>query len=140
MWKKLVLHFVDEILVESLCVYSEVNMYMFFWPYLQHMEVPGPGIEPMPQKQPKPPRWQHWLLNTPHQKRTPVHFLKLSFQQGSQCFFLSKILKVRFKSYELKFEMLIDWIKFIKHNVSSRWSGKYFSNAIEFFRLYQFQY
>ena len=29
----------------------------------RHAEVPGPGIEPVPQQRPKPQPGQHWLLN-----------------------------------------------------------------------------
>ena len=29
---------------------------LFFWPSPQHVEVPGPGTEPAPQQQPKPPQ------------------------------------------------------------------------------------
>ena len=31
--------------------------FLFFWPCLWHVELPGPGIEPLTQQQPKP---QHW--------------------------------------------------------------------------------
>ena len=37
--------------------------FFFFWPYPWHMEVPRPGIKPMPQQQPEPLQWQHWILN-----------------------------------------------------------------------------
>ena len=32
------------------------------------MEVPGPGIEPVPQRQPKPLQWQPQILNPLHHK------------------------------------------------------------------------
>ena len=31
-----------------------------------HVEVPGPGVEPMPQLQRVPQLWQHWFPNPPH--------------------------------------------------------------------------
>ena len=37
--------------------------FFFFWLYPVHKEVPGPGIESTPQQQPKPPKWQHRILN-----------------------------------------------------------------------------
>ena len=40
-----------------------------FWLHPQHVEVPGPGIEPELQL------WQYWILNPLHHKRTSK-FLK----------------------------------------------------------------
>ena len=49
----------------------------FFLPCLQHVEIPGPEIEPVPQQRPKPMPWQCWILNPLHHKRTPkTDFLK----------------------------------------------------------------
>ena len=45
--------------------------FFFFWTCLQHAEVPGPRIKPAPQQQPEPLKWQCWLLNQLHHKRTP---------------------------------------------------------------------
>ena len=36
---------------------------LFFWPYLGHMKVPGPGIKPMSQQWPKLLQWQCWIFN-----------------------------------------------------------------------------
>ena len=41
---------------------STSSSFFFFWPYLQHLEVPSPGIEPTPQQWPKPLQWQHQTL------------------------------------------------------------------------------
>ena len=38
-------------------------LFIYFWLYLWHAEVPGPGIEPMPQQQPKLQQWPPWILN-----------------------------------------------------------------------------
>ena len=45
--------------MDSVLLYLEVFVFcfFFFWPYLQHAEVPRPGIKP------KPPQWQHQILN-----------------------------------------------------------------------------
>ena len=46
-----------------------------FWLCLRHVEVPGPGIEPMP---PQPClelwQWQGWILNLLHHKIIPAFF------------------------------------------------------------------
>ena len=34
-----------------------------FLPRLSHVEIPGPGTEPMLQQQPKPHQWKHWIFN-----------------------------------------------------------------------------
>ena len=53
-----------------------VHLFLFCWaiflPCPWHAEVPGPGIEPMPQWRPKPLQWQHWILNPLHCKGTPT--------------------------------------------------------------------
>ena len=38
---------------------------------LWHVEVPGPGIKPVPQQQPKPLKWHHQILNPLSHKGTP---------------------------------------------------------------------
>ena len=48
-----------------------------FWPYLWHEEVPGPGIEPMPQQLPELLQWQCGLLNPLSYKRTPLTFVNI---------------------------------------------------------------
>ena len=50
------------------------NTLHFFWPRPQHMEVPGPGIEPVPQQ------WQCWILSPLRCKRTAAfYFFKMNF-------------------------------------------------------------
>ena len=43
----------------------------FFWPLPQYVEVPGPGIEPVPQQPHKPLWWQRQVLNSLCHKGTP---------------------------------------------------------------------
>ena len=43
--------------------------FILFFTALQHMEVLGPGIKPMPQQEPEPQ--QHWLLNPLSHQGTP---------------------------------------------------------------------
>ena len=43
----------------------------FFLAMPQHADVPRPGIEPVPQQQPKVLQGQHWILNLMHHKRIP---------------------------------------------------------------------
>ena len=56
--------------------YRHNLLFFFFWLCPWHMEVPGPGIKPMPQQQPKLLQWQHWILNLLHHKQTldMIHF------------------------------------------------------------------
>ena len=42
-----------------------------FWPHLQCVEVPRPGIEPTPQQRLAPPHRQCWTLNPSPRRRTP---------------------------------------------------------------------
>ena len=58
---------------------GEVVVVWGFFPHLQHMEVPGPGIEPKPQQWPKALQWQCQILNPLHHKRTPCLFGVLGF-------------------------------------------------------------
>ena len=51
-----------EIVTSNYLDYSFLKTYLF-WPYTQHMEVPGPGIKSEPQLQPVPQLWQCWILN-----------------------------------------------------------------------------
>ena len=37
--------------------------FLSFWLHLQHVEVPGTGVQPMPQLQPVPQLWQSRILN-----------------------------------------------------------------------------
>ena len=43
----------------------------FFLVYLWHVEVPEPGIEPVPQQRPEPLQQQCWILNPLHHKGNP---------------------------------------------------------------------
>ena len=45
------------------------------WPCPQHVEVPRPGTEPVPQQQPKPQQWEHQSLNPLRQWETPRQVL-----------------------------------------------------------------
>ena len=36
--------------------FQQLSMSFFFWLHLRHVEVPGPGVEPVPQY------GQHWIL------------------------------------------------------------------------------
>ena len=42
-----------------------------FWQHPQHTDVPGPGIEPMPQQLPESLQWQHQIPNPLCSKKTP---------------------------------------------------------------------
>ena len=55
---------------------------IFFWLHLQHMKIPRPGIEPLPQQWPKALQWQCWVLNPVCHKRTPkTNIFKILIQQ-----------------------------------------------------------
>lgn len=55
---------------------------IIFWLHLWHVEVPGVGIEPVPQQWPRPRTWQCWIFNARPCKRTPkVIFLNLESQR-----------------------------------------------------------
>ena len=58
-----------------------------------HVDVPRPGIEPMPQQWPEPQQWQRWILNPLCHQGTP----KLSFN------------KVLLYKYKYKFLMFWSW-------------------------------
>ena len=51
---------------------SEKKKFLLFiyWPCLSHVEVPMPGIKPVPQQWPKPLQWQNQIFNLLHHKRT----------------------------------------------------------------------
>ena len=49
-----------------------------FWPCLWHVELPGPGTEPVPQQWPKPQQQQHQILNPPCHVGSPAFLLLLS--------------------------------------------------------------
>ena len=61
-------------------VYSSLLRIFFFSfrPWLQHVEIPGPGLELTPQQQPQPLQWQHWVLNPLCHKGTPLMILGIS--------------------------------------------------------------
>ena len=56
-----------------------------FWPYLQHSEVSGPGIEPAPQQ------WQHQILNPLHPRELQYHifFIYSSLDGYLGCYHVS---------------------------------------------------
>ena len=58
--------------------------FFFFLPCLQHAEVPGPGIKPMPQQQPKPLQWQHEILSPLCHKGTPESLKHYAHSEWSQ--------------------------------------------------------
>ena len=52
----------------EILLYGELSIlsYLFhhlFWLCLQHVQVPGLGIEPVPQWRPESPQWQHQIFN-----------------------------------------------------------------------------
>ena len=50
-------------LLESIFFFLSFFFFPFFWPHLQHMEIPGPGIKSEPQLQPMPQLQQCPILN-----------------------------------------------------------------------------
>ena len=54
----------------SVVFYWDFSKYVYLL-HSYHMEVPGPGIEPVLQEQPELLQSQHWILNPLHLKRTP---------------------------------------------------------------------
>ena len=46
-------------------------LFYFFWLWLGHVEVPGPWMETLPQKGPKPVQWQRQTLKLLCHKGTP---------------------------------------------------------------------
>ena len=70
------------------------NYYLFFWPHLWHVELPGPGIKPTPKQQSKPQQWHHQILNLLNHQGTPRIFiiLKLSSNISSTTQMLRIIL------------------------------------------------
>ena len=52
--------------------YCGFFFFKFFWSHLWQVEVPGPGIKPVPQQWPKSLEWQCWILNPLSFKRTPL--------------------------------------------------------------------
>ena len=56
-----------------------VDFFFFFG----QVELPGPGVKPMPQQQLKPLQWQHHILSPLHHRRTPlVDFLLMAILTG----------------------------------------------------------
>ena len=54
------------------CWYIPILFYIFL--AMGHVEVHGPGTEPVPQQQLKLLQWQHWIHNPLHNKRTSCIF------------------------------------------------------------------
>ena len=55
--------------------------FFIFWPCSQHVQVPGPGIKPVPQQWPEPQQSQHLILNLLCHKGThsfPFNILALA--------------------------------------------------------------
>ena len=64
--------------------------FFFLEPHLRHMEVPGPGIEPMPQQQLKSQKWECPILNLLSHQGTPFHsFFYVTIQLSGQWFALN---------------------------------------------------
>ena len=53
--------------------------FFFFWLCFQPVEIPGPGIEPVPWQLPEPLQWQHWILNQLRHTGMPVLDFKRIF-------------------------------------------------------------
>ena len=66
-------------------VHITMSSIFFFWPSLWHVEIPKPGIKPLPWQPSKPLQRQHQILNLLHHKRTP-NFLIQSFIKSKQFF------------------------------------------------------
>ena len=49
-------------------------IFIYFWPCLCHVEVPGPGTETTPQQRPQPLQRQCQILNLLYHKKTPCVF------------------------------------------------------------------
>ena len=60
----------------------------FFWPHLRHVEVPSPGIKPLPKQRPKMLRRQCWILILLYHKGT----LTDTFQVKHHAYLLSPSL------------------------------------------------
>ena len=51
--------------------------------FFGQVELPGPGVKPMPQQPLKPLQWQHHILSPLHHRRTPlVDFLLMAILTG----------------------------------------------------------
>ena len=60
------------------CPYLPLMICLFFFFFLQHVEVPRPGIEPVPKQQPEPLQWQYHILNLLSHTGTPSNDLSLT--------------------------------------------------------------
>ena len=59
----------------SVLFWGVLFLFLFlFWPHVQHVEIPRPGVKPMPQHRPKLLQIQCQILNLLHHKRTPMCF------------------------------------------------------------------
>ena len=65
---------------------------LFVCPQSHHMEVPRPGIQPVPQQWPKPKQWQHQVLNPLSHQGTP----KLLLKKGEREFTHLQVLHTAF--------------------------------------------
>ena len=69
-----------------------INAFFSLWPHLWHVEVPGPGTEPAPQRRPEPQQWQHQILNLLHHQGIPVNHLE---PIECNCFFFVSLPPVK---------------------------------------------
>ena len=81
--------------------------FFFFWLHMQHVEIPRPGTEPIPQQ------WQHWILNPIGHQGTP--FFKKIFLNQLNCVYyqLTCIYKIRNKTMKISFIFLLFCISFL---------------------------
>ena len=125
----------------SLPLSLPLSLSLFFWLHLWHVEVPGPGIEPTPQQQPKLQQWQCWIPNLLSYKGAP--FTVVSFNDAKQGFlewfrvykeFCCLILKPTF-SERLLILFTAEQSRLIKVSqvVSGRIATKSFSFSFFFF-------
>ena len=56
-----------------------VVSFMLFWPCPQLVAFPKPGIEPLPQQQPKPQQGQCWVLHSLSHQGTPEFYTRSEY-------------------------------------------------------------
>ena len=61
-------------LTEKQIIHSVNNtfLFLFFWLHPWHVEVPGPGVKPMPQQQLEHWQWQCRILSLLQHQRSPI--------------------------------------------------------------------
>ena len=65
--------FICLVKTERYLLLIDIFTILFFWPYPQHAEIPGPGFEAMPHSQAEPLQWQLWILNPLSHEGTPSY-------------------------------------------------------------------